>query len=265
MNALVAIARTQFRRTMRSRVFLACVLVAIACAAIVVEPIVNIRTQTPGSVAAAAAWEVISLFSTLGFGLVAILGVSAIHSETRDKTWQALLCKPISPWKIVVGKFLGVMAVMSALTAFVWGCVHVLVAVSLHRYFPRLDLALAFELLGLTIPAALAICLSLRIHPIASAIIVLLLRYDALDALFDAVTSSQHSTAVLLVPATLIGAARAIAPPYDLFILGDTLSSAATILWGRQLWITGYATALVALVLASASYLLRHRELAKAV
>jgi ABC-type transport system involved in multi-copper enzyme maturation permease subunit len=264
MIALLAIAATHLRRTTRSRVFSACLLLAAVLAAVVLEPVIAIRTRGSTAVAAAVAWQIISIFSGGGFVLAVVLGVWSIQSETRDKTWQALLCKPVRPWQIVCGKFLGVMAVMGGLTFIVWACVHVLMAVSLGRYFPRLDLALASGLLGFTIPAALAICLSLRVHPIASALIALLLRFDALDSLFDAITSSQLPPSVLFVPAALAGAIRAIAPPYEIFNLSATLGSAAAILWGRHLWIGSYASAVVALLLASATFVLKHRELAKA-
>jgi ABC-type transport system involved in multi-copper enzyme maturation permease subunit len=262
MNAVIAVARTEFRRTTRNRVFLVCVLLAIAVIAVVVEPIITIRTQGGETIAVIVAWRVISTFSGFGFVLAAVLGVWAIQSERREETWQALLCKPIRPWQIVVGKFIGVMSVMGGLTILLWACVHALLAISLERYSPRLDIALAYQLLSFSIPAALSLCLSLRFQPIASALVTLLLRYDILDSLFATITMSPQPAAVLFVPVTLVGAARAVAVPYDAFDLSESLRSAASILWARDLWVAAYALTVVMLLLAVAAAWLKHGELA---
>ncbi|HEX4826378.1 MAG TPA: ABC transporter permease subunit [Candidatus Polarisedimenticolaceae bacterium] len=263
MSAIGALARTQLRRTSRSRLFVVGVLVALVLVAGVVESVIGIRTWTSQAVSAAIAWDVISFYAIVGFVLAALLGAWTIQSERRDKTWQVMLCKPVMPWQIVVGKFLGVMSVLGTLTLVLWAILHVLLAITLRTYFPRVDVALALQLISFSIPAALSLCLTLRFHPILAVAITLLLRYEFLDALFASLTSSQYPAAVLFVPAGLVAMVRMIAPSYEAFDLTVSLRTMASLLWTRQAWVVAYAVSIDSLLLWIATAVLRARELAK--
>lgn len=63
---------------------------------------------------AAAAQDVVLLaFGFLGAALAMVLGADVVAREVRDRTWMVVLAKPVSRLEFLIGKFVGIAAVLA--------------------------------------------------------------------------------------------------------------------------------------------------------
>lgn len=261
MRAIVAVARTWFRRVVRSRLVLAAAVLVLCLLCYSVYESIDLSSYGGESVATDFSWELLKLFATFGFIAAVLLGGGTIHADSKDRTWQAILTKPVRPAQIVLGKFLGSMAVLVLPTALVWGAAHVLALAYTGRWTPRLDLAFAMMLLGCGVAVSVALALALRLHPVAAIAIALVLRYGLVAGAFDVVTMLRLPAWSLVLPAMLVSAVWAIAPAYDLFDLTWALPAATGIAWGYVGLVALYAAFLTTVFLAFATRFLARREL----
>jgi Cu-processing system permease protein len=261
MTAILAIARTWFRRIVRSRVVLAACVIAVGLMFYSVYLSISMSKHGGEAVASGFAWELLEQFAIFGFIAAVLLGAGTVHADSKDRTWQAILTKPVRPVQIVVGKFLGSMAVLAIPSVLVWGAGHVLALVYMGQWTPRLDLAFAMMLLGCGVAVSVALALALRLHPVAAIAIALALRYDLVAVVFETVTMVRLPGWALVLPAMLLSAVWAIAPAYDLFDLTWALSEAAAIAWKYVGLVALYGCFLAAVFLLFATRALARREL----
>ncbi len=124
MRAVLSVAATAFRESIRNRTLLGILLLAvgfIASALLLAELALDQRTRVIKD------W---GLFCVSAFGvLLAILvGVNQVHKEVRSKNLYVVLTRPIHRWQYVLGKYLGlaltllveVSALSAALVLLLW-------------------------------------------------------------------------------------------------------------------------------------------------
>ena len=130
------------------------------------------------------------------------------------------------------------------------------------RYEARLDLALLFLWIGFGVPAAFAICLSLRLHPVAALTVCYLFSSEILWGFYEMVGSLRFPTGALVVPAALVGTAAGVAPVSGPFYL-SWLPASVGIGWARLGVIAGYGAAISACFLALGSLAMRRKPLGR--
>ncbi|RME28869.1 MAG: hypothetical protein D6806_02165 [Deltaproteobacteria bacterium] len=109
MKKILSVARVTFRESIRNKTILAILLLGLAFAA---SALLLAELALDQRVRVITDWGLFCL-SAFGVGLAIILGVNLVHKEVVRKTLYVVLARPMERWKYVVGKFLGVLAVLS--------------------------------------------------------------------------------------------------------------------------------------------------------
>lgn len=113
MRQIIVIAVNTFREAIRNRIFASLVLFAIG---------LLVMTM---AISAASLHEEVRLMKDVGLFLIStfaamlcvFVGGSLVYKEIERKTIYAILPKPIYRWQFLLGKYLGVLAVMAVQTA----------------------------------------------------------------------------------------------------------------------------------------------------
>jgi ABC-type transport system involved in multi-copper enzyme maturation permease subunit len=103
MRAILSVATTTFRESIRNRTVLAILLLALA---FIASAQVLAALSLDQRVRVIMDW---GLFCVSAFGVVLaiLIGVNLVHKEVRRKTLYVILSRPIHRWQYVVGKYLG--------------------------------------------------------------------------------------------------------------------------------------------------------------
>jgi len=161
---------------------------------------------------------VVSLMSTL---LCVVLAVRQFPEEIQRRTLYPLLARPISRWHLVIGKYLGAVAMsvsaLALLMLIAWANLAMLnipVGAIIWQY-------LLLRVMAILVVSALALLLSLLLTPAAALTVTLLV----------VVGASTFSNTLLLLPPTvppallfLLRAAYFALPHIDLFDLRDKVT-----------------------------------------
>jgi len=108
MANIFSLASVTFRESIRNRTILAILLLgaafaasALLLAALALDQRIRVITD----------WGLFCL-SVFGVGMAILLGVNLVQKEVGRKTLYVVLSRPLSRWQYVVGKFLGMLAVL---------------------------------------------------------------------------------------------------------------------------------------------------------
>ncbi|MFB6262576.1 MAG: ABC transporter permease, partial [Bradymonadaceae bacterium] len=144
-RAVRAMATNTFRASVRSRVFIA---LLIFCAGIMLSSLLlgalslhnELRVTTD-----------VTLFASTIFSaaITIYVTIDLLHTEIDRHTIHTILSKPVRRWQFVLGKFLGILALMAAIVALLFGFAATLVA--LQGGTITLELGYAFALIYLQI------------------------------------------------------------------------------------------------------------------
>jgi len=109
-RAIVTIAVTTFRESIRNRTLLAILFLALA---FIASAVVLAKLALDQKVRVITDW---GLFCVSAFGvlLAILMGVSLMQKEVRRKTLYVVLTRPIARWQYVAGKYLGLAATLLA-------------------------------------------------------------------------------------------------------------------------------------------------------
>jgi ABC-type transport system involved in multi-copper enzyme maturation permease subunit len=108
-----AIALNTFREAARIRVLYG-ILVLVVGSNLLALVLGQLSLNEPGRIARDVGLAGISLFGSL---TAIFLGVFLLYTEVQRRTIHAIVAKPISRWEFVVGKYLGMVMVLSVLVA----------------------------------------------------------------------------------------------------------------------------------------------------
>jgi ABC-type transport system involved in multi-copper enzyme maturation permease subunit len=163
--------------------------------------------------------SVLGFFSTL---FAVFVSCRVMPEELRHRTLYPLMARPITRGDLLIGKWLGTVAV--AWVGFL--CLAALVGVALAffgvEFAPVMAQYVIARMLGLALVCALGIALSLYVTPAAAATLAILLVFGS-NVLLRAFDTAQASASA---PVTwMIAGLEALAPRFSLFDLGARAAS----------------------------------------
>ena len=103
MGAILSIARTTFRESIRNRTVLAIFLLAIV---FIGSALLLANLSLDQRVRVIKDWGLFCV-SAFGVALAILIGVTMVQKEIEKKTLYIILTRPFSRWQYVVGKYLG--------------------------------------------------------------------------------------------------------------------------------------------------------------
>ena len=103
MRAILSVAATTFRESIRNRTVLGILILALG---FIVSALLLAELSLDQRLRVITDWGLfcVSIFAVI---LAVLIGVSLVHKEVRRKTLYAVLSRPIHRWQYVVGKYLG--------------------------------------------------------------------------------------------------------------------------------------------------------------
>ena len=167
----IALARNTFREGVRDRLFLTIGIFAIAilAASFIVGPLSlgeqQRITQDLG----------LASISVLTFLIAILIGTGIIYKEIERKTIYTVLSKPVSRWKFIVGKFLGLNAIVAVLVLGMAAVLMIVNTVVTRSFQPGLLTAILLIWMELVLLTALSVLMSTLCSPILGAIFTILL------------------------------------------------------------------------------------------
>jgi ABC-type transport system involved in multi-copper enzyme maturation permease subunit len=153
MSAILTVARTTFRESVRNRTLLAIGLLAlafVASALLLAELALDQRFRV------IVDWGTLCV-SAFGVGLAILLGVNQVHKEVRRKTLYVVLSRPIARWQYVAGKYLGLSLTLLAEAGALSAALLVLLAADGHAIPSSLGYALMLSLFEMLLVAGFAV------------------------------------------------------------------------------------------------------------
>lgn len=103
MRAILSIASTTFRESVRNRTILGILLLALG---FIASAMLLAELSLDQKVRVITDWGLFCV-SIFGVALAILIGVSLVQREVRRKTLYVILSRPIHRWQYVVGKYLG--------------------------------------------------------------------------------------------------------------------------------------------------------------
>lgn len=117
----------------------------------------------------------LAAISLLSFMIAILVGTSIVSKELDRRTIYTVISKPVERWQFVVGKFLGLAAIVSLLIA---GMTVLLVLIDLgvaRQFSPQMLVAIFLTWMELLLLTALSVLMSTLASPVLGAIFSLLL------------------------------------------------------------------------------------------
>jgi ABC-type transport system involved in multi-copper enzyme maturation permease subunit len=168
---IIGLARNTFREGVRDRLFvvIGVFAVAILAASFIIGPLSlgeqERITQDLG----------LASISVLTFLIAILIGTGIVYKEIERKTIYTVLSKPVSRWKFIVGKFLGLNAIVAVLVVGMTAILMIVNTVVTRTFQPALLTAVFLIWMELVLLTALSVLMSTLCSPILGAIFTLLL------------------------------------------------------------------------------------------
>ncbi len=260
IGRLWAIALNTFREAARIRVLYGIVVlvVAINFGAVVLG---KMSMGEQGRVARDFGLAGISLFGSL---TAIFLGVFLLYSEVQRRTIYAIVSKPIARWEFVVGKYLGMVLVLTALVAMFASAMVLLLTVQGVAVTPAVVKAIALAWCEVATVAAIAVFFSSFSSPFLSGIFALAL--FAIGRVTPDLRAAIQGSNEPWIQA-VAKAALAIVPDLHLFsVSGETVDGAAVsvhgdfVSWGYVASAAGHGVLWSAALLVVACVIFRKRD-----
>ena len=167
----IVLAQNTFREGLRDRILLAVLVfgLLVLASGFVIGPLsLGEQTRITQDVGLAA-------ISALCFLIAVLIGTGIVFKEIERKTIYTVFSKPIAGWELILGKFLGLSAIVGMLTV---GMSAVLLVVNLiisHQFHPGILIAVLLIWMELILLIALSILMSTLCSPVLGAVFTLIL------------------------------------------------------------------------------------------
>lgn len=268
LEPVLAVAGLAFRESARNRV-----LHALVGATLLVAGISNIFAWVSGDdpvrqlkIVADLSLTAIALLGTIAS---IFLGTNLVYQEVERRTIYTVLARPIDRGGFILGKYLGLSAVMAVAVAFMGAGFLLVYALAGGTITLELLLALAFTYLELAVVVGVALFFSVAAHPIEGAVFAFIV------ALFGHVTGDLKALAAQLVshtdgtPATLLeralertlDVAYVLLPNLERFNVRGHAAHGVPFEPSLLGWSAVYAAVYVAILLGLATLVLRRKVL----
>ena len=221
-----AIALNTFREAARIRVLYGIVLLVIGA---------NLLAAVAGKISMGEAARVARDFGLAGISLFGsltaiFLGVALLYSEVQRRTIYAIVTKPIARWEFVVGKYLGMVLVLTVLVALFAAAMAAMLAFQGLALTPEVIKAIALAWCEVVMVAAIAVFFSAFSSPFLSGIFALAL--FAIGRVTPDLRAAVATTDDTWIRVTA-KAALVIVPDLHLFsVSGQTVDGAAVSVHG---------------------------------
>ncbi len=195
-NKIIALALNTYREGVRDRLFALVGVFAI---------IVLISTFIVGPLSLGEQERIskdvgLAAISLLGFAVAVLVGTGIVFREVEKRTIYTIVTKPVQSWHFILGKFLGLNAIVGLLVVFMTA-LFIIVSVIISRGFdPWILVAILLTWLELVLLTALSILMSTICAPILGAIITCLfylIGHTSADIKQLASTFGSHSIKVI--------------------------------------------------------------------
>jgi len=258
MRPLLSVAINTFRESARSRVLLTIALLAVL---MIISSLVLAALSFGEERKIVADWGLFCI-SVFGVAITVAVGIQLIHKEVDRKTLYAVLAKPVGRTTFLLGKYLGTMAVLTVAVAAMAVVHQGLMIYAGGALEPRLLLGSLAILLTLLLLSAAATFFSTVSSPVLSGMFTL--------ALFLA-GRSLHSMKYMIFKLEVVYDMPEAAAPLKLlyyllpnfavFDIDGEMVHGLALPEGYLLFLTVYAVAYSAVLLAAASLAFSRKDL----
>ncbi|HYW67478.1 MAG TPA: ABC transporter permease [Candidatus Dormibacteraeota bacterium] len=182
-----AIALNTLGTFLRNRLLIVFAVVFVCTLLLFMTPLLGMKALTQAGQAQQAQLMVLNLVSGIMFFvsgtgslLAAWCAADSVSSELKSGTILAVMARPVKRWEFLLGKYLGVILLMSFYVVMMYGLSWLLAWVGGAQLHSTTWVLFAYPLVRYAIYAAIALALVTLIHPIASMGLVLILAVVAL-------------------------------------------------------------------------------------
>jgi ABC-type transport system involved in multi-copper enzyme maturation permease subunit len=169
------IAFNTFGTFLRDKVLLVVAILFTCGLLLMLTPLLGAKAMSSMGSAVQAQAMVLELVSvilifTSGFGslLAAWAGADSVATEMKSGTILAVMARPVKRWEFLLGKFFGVMLLMSAYVAMMLALTYLLALIGGQRIHSAPWLLVLYPLVRYSIYAALATMLVTWMHPVVA-------------------------------------------------------------------------------------------------
>lgn len=254
-----AIARNTFKEAVRNRAFIGLLLLALVfLASSLVLSALAVSDQAPRVVVSFGLFG-ISLF---GVVIAVVMGVILVYKEIEKKTIYTVIPKPVHRFEIILGKYLGLLAILVVELAFlslVWVLILWTKDVAVTAEYAKALLLIFCEVMLIT---AVALLFSSFSSPILSGIFaVLIFVVGRVVYIVDEMLRARSGLFASNSVARAFGkAVVAVFPDLGVFNASHEVLLGVPIEWGYVATALGYALSYVVVLLALATLLFQRRD-----
>jgi ABC-type transport system involved in multi-copper enzyme maturation permease subunit len=165
-NRISGVAVNTFRESLRDRVLLALIIIAVIvmAGAKVIQPVAMGEAE---KIIKDLGLSAITLFSVL---VAVLVGGRIVYREVEKRTIYLLLARPVRRLEFILGKFIGLMLVLLVSLSLMTIGFYLVLLITRVRPEPRLLWAVVMTVFELALLTAVAVLFSTFVTPIASAV-----------------------------------------------------------------------------------------------
>ena len=182
-----AIALNTLGTFLRNRLLIVFAVIFACTILLMLTPLLGMKALATAGHAGQAETMVLGLVSAIMFFvsgtgslLAAWCACDSVSSELKSGTILAVMARPVERWEFLVGKYLGVMLLMSAYIVMMYGLSWLLAWIGGTQLHSTTWVLLAYPLVRYAIYGAIALALVTVIHPLMTMGVVLILAVLAL-------------------------------------------------------------------------------------
>ena len=262
-----AIALNTFGGFLRNKIIILFSAVFLCVLLLFSAPLIGVKAMGRTLSAAQVEGMVLSLVSVImslisGFGslLAAWAAADSVSSEVRSGTILAVMARPVRRWEFLLGKYLGVLLLMSVYVLFLVVCTYVLGWIGGERIHAPVWLLMVYPMVRYAVYAAIAMFLVTAMHPVIAFGITVVISVVA-----GMVEPSLNPPSYL--PAAVRNGLYAVLPSTGLLsesqFLALTQSSLQKTAWTEHLIALSYGLDYALVLLLLAMWLFRNRSLTR--
>lgn len=182
-----AIALSTLGTFFRNRLLIVFAVIFVCTVLLFMTPLLGMKAMAKAGQAQQAQTFVLNfvsgiMFFVSGTGslLAAWCAADSVSSELKSGTVLAVMARPVKRWEFLLGKYLGVMMLMSAYVVMMYGLSWLLAWIGGERLHSTTWVLFAYPLVRYAIYGAIALALVTVLHPLVTMAIILILAVLAL-------------------------------------------------------------------------------------
>lgn len=252
MSKVLGLALNTFRETIRDRILYAILVFAL----LMIASTLFLGSLTIGQDLKILLDVGLAAIEVFGVAIAIFVGTSLLHKELDKRTVFVVLTKPVSRWKFLIGKFLGLSATLGILLVLMGGAFLALVLWKTGSLPTSLVAAIGMIGLQLGVLVAVSLFFSTFTSPVLSMILTFCLYLIGHNSENLHVLAQKAGPA----PRMLADALYYALPNLSTFDVKNAVVYGATVAPGQWLWAIAYGGLYTAALLAAAGGIFERRE-----